>query len=375
MWTPATASTVLALALALSPALTIAARDSSLGLKASHLHKNGIAFGFIPGWGEAKAPSTATSLNAILESTPMSIVGAYANLKAADTQMKQIDGYVTDMLKIKGPKPPLQIALMPVEGFDNVTEEIAERVAKKMASVNAQGIPVWLRYAHEQNGDWYVWGGQPEAFKKSWKVIATAVRKHAPDTYLLWSPNSFFGGDGATDEEMIAGKRGGWKPYYPGDDQVDIVGLSFYHYGGFERLNKRPADGAALKMMKAFDKLYGSAKGKPMVLSETGASFARNATTGQPSPGGATEYNIKLDWLKQLTSPQLREQVPSYKALCWDENAGGNSPVKTMDFRLITSGDKTLNKDALNYLKSDKLKTCTNRSRIAKRTGRPMRVV
>lgn len=45
MWTPATASTVLALALALSPALTIAARDSSLGLKASHLHKNGIAFG------------------------------------------------------------------------------------------------------------------------------------------------------------------------------------------------------------------------------------------------------------------------------------------------------------------------------------------
>jgi hypothetical protein len=33
---------------------------------------------------------------------------------------------------------------MPSEGLANVTQEVAERVADKMASINAQGITVWL---------------------------------------------------------------------------------------------------------------------------------------------------------------------------------------------------------------------------------------
>lgn len=51
-----------------------------------------------------------------------------------------------------------------------------------MAALNAEGITVWLRYAHEMNGDWYAWGQQPQAFIASWEMMANTVHATAPDT-------------------------------------------------------------------------------------------------------------------------------------------------------------------------------------------------
>lgn len=54
------------------------------------------------------------------------------------------DPYIYDLLRQPGDKAVFQVALMPSEGLANVTQEVAERVADKMASINAQGITVWL---------------------------------------------------------------------------------------------------------------------------------------------------------------------------------------------------------------------------------------
>lgn len=96
-------------------------------------------------------------------------IGAYAQILSADPNMTQIvsqviltglgmhvpwpyliastglqNPYLEDLLKQPGDKPVLHIALMPAEGLANVTLEVAERVADKMASINAQGVTVWL---------------------------------------------------------------------------------------------------------------------------------------------------------------------------------------------------------------------------------------
>ena len=83
-------------------------------------------------------------------------IGAYAQILSADPNMTQLQPYLDDLLRQPGDRPVFALALMPSEGLDSITPEVAERVARKMGELNAQGITVWLRYAHEMNGEWCV---------------------------------------------------------------------------------------------------------------------------------------------------------------------------------------------------------------------------
>lgn len=329
--------------------------SATLGLSDNNLQKNGISVGFLPAWGEPMGASTATSLNALLP-RPMSIIGAYAQILSSDPNMTQMDPYIQDLLRQPGDKPVFHIALMPSEGLANVTQEVADRIADKMASINAQGITVWLRYAYEMNGEWYAWGHQPEAFIASWNMVAVTVRAKALNTYMVWSPNSLFNNDGD-----IHSLYGGYTPYWPGPENVDIVGLSFYHYGGFERLNNWPKVAEAQRVMVLFDSLFGSAQHKPMILSETAAAYTRDPVTNVPAVGNATESEIKWDWLWQITGPEIRQALPYYRALCWfeiikNENAAGNSAVKTEDFRIM-AGNGTVSIGSRTYMANSSLVT------------------
>lgn len=201
----------------------------------------------------------------------------------------------------------------------------------------------------------------------------TSIHAKAPKTYMNWSPNSYFG-------QSLDDPHGGYTQYWPGKQYVDMVGISFYHYGGQERQNIMPAYHEAFDKITQFDKLYASGQGLPMILSETGASYVRrlfllafclvmpNADvvlspplqttilqTGKPESGGASEHDIKMEWLRQLLSCDILRSVTSLKAITWfevikDENATGNTITKQEDFRLISTTDKTLNSDALKYL-------------------------
>ena len=84
----------------------------------------------------------------------MSVVGCYAQIDPNDPNFRQLDPYIADWKKLTGDKPVLAIALMPSQGFPSITQTVANNIAAKMAQLNAMGINVWLRYAHEMNGDW-----------------------------------------------------------------------------------------------------------------------------------------------------------------------------------------------------------------------------
>lgn len=176
-----------------------------------------------------------------------------------------------------------------------------------MAAINARGLTVWLRYAHEMNGDWYVWGRQDQAFIASWRLLTNAIRAKAPTTYMNWSPNSML--DTSVDDKK------GYTMYFPGAQYVDLVGLSWYHFGGQYRSNVLPDPGQAIGMMKQFDDIYGpGGYNLPFILSETGASYTTIIQTGQPESGGASEIDIKKEWFRQLTSCQMLRDLPNLKA-------------------------------------------------------------
>lgn len=78
-------------------------------------------------------------------------------------------------------------------------------------------IPVLFRPYHEMNGSWFWWGGRPgeEGFISLWKQLFHYYTDvHGLNNLIwVWSPDN---------------PKHGFKPYYPGDDYVDMVACDIY---------------------------------------------------------------------------------------------------------------------------------------------------
>jgi beta-mannanase len=88
----------------------------------------------------------------------------------------------------------------------------------------ASGMPVYLRFAHEFNGDWYPWcparGTAPEQYVAAWRHLHDVFgRAGAANVRWIWSPDAA----AQTDVPLRA--------WYPGDDYVDVVGIDGYNWG------------------------------------------------------------------------------------------------------------------------------------------------
>lgn len=89
------------------------------------------------------------------------------------------------------------------------------------------------------------YGMQPQAFNQSWHNMYTLVKSVAPETIMVWAPNTPqgypYGQQGtqynalsAVDKALLDTNNNGQldagddalAPYYPGDDVVDWIGLS-----------------------------------------------------------------------------------------------------------------------------------------------------
>ncbi|MGU3437512.1 glycoside hydrolase family 26 protein [Actinomycetes bacterium M1A6_2h] len=125
------------------------------------------------------------------------------------------------------------------------------------------GKPIYLRFAHEQNGTWYPWsvaGGTPSnTYVAAWRhvhdVFASA---RTENVQWVWSPNVSFDGSTPSAES------------YPGADYVDVVGLDGYNWGTSLPTTHwiAPSDlfGASLDEMRSI------APDKPIVIAEVGSS-------------------------------------------------------------------------------------------------------
>lgn len=248
--------------------------------------------------------------------------------------------------QIRGENSTLLLTLEPRAGLAAVTEEVVAETAALLAEISDTGVPVIVRFAHEMNGSWYPWGQQPEEYVTTFRAMAAALDASAPGVAMMWAPNygggyPFTGGQFETtaDEpgfELLDTDGDGvltmaddpYAPYYPGDDVVDWVGMSLYHWGSTypwgENEVAEPTKfvdqlrgtyvglGGDDSSLPDFAATYAEGPGIPLAIPET-AAFVR----ADVDPALALE--IKRSWWQQVFAADTLEQVPGLAMINWFE--------------------------------------------------------
>jgi hypothetical protein len=299
-----------------------------------------------------------------LTSTP-ALYGRYVNFPLSLEDQGVITADVDELAPLRS---SLMLTIEPRKDLTVVTPEALEDLTENLIEWNKKGVPVLVRFAHEMNGSWYPWGQQPALYIEKFRQVADAVHQ-APSSAMLWSPNEgagypFAGGEHEVKKDSadmhaldtngdgkLTNEDDPYAPYWPGDDAVDWVGLSLYHFGESypwgENTIPEPgklADKVTGSFKSAyvddtavpnFYDAYAEGHGKPFAISETGAFFNTSRNDGAESAA------IKQSWWEQLSDPDLQKQFPRLQLVVWFEfskleNQPGN-PV--IDWR--TTADPT----------------------------------
>ncbi len=128
------------------------------------------------------------------------------------------------------------------------------------------GDTVAVRFAHEMNGDWYPWAGNPDEYKKLYVDFHQRLSQAAPNANILWiwSVNA-----PDVPENNLA------MDYYPGDEYVDLIGLDGYLKNPPWFVRAYIYLKAKLTQKGAFDYIFAeqmerlAVLGKPFMVTET----------------------------------------------------------------------------------------------------------
>lgn len=127
-------------------------------------------------------------------------------------------------------------------------------------SAKEWGGPLFLRFGHEMNGNWYPWDGAhnggaagPEKFKAAWRYIYRLKKElGAENVTLVFCLNNL--------SQPVAS----WNSigaYYPGDEYVDWLGFDGYNWGGSEWCSFDAVFSSAYAELTALS-------GKPLMIGE-----------------------------------------------------------------------------------------------------------
>ncbi|GAA5858385.1 hypothetical protein JCM8547_004673 [Rhodosporidiobolus lusitaniae] len=224
--------------------------------------------------------------------------------------------------------------------WDAVTTADLESLAKQIYDYQANSNrTVFLRYAPEMQGTWMTYGQQPTAFLTGWQNMYTTIRQIAPETILVWAPNTpqgypygqqtAFAALDAADQALLDTNNNGEldadddaiAPYYPGDPYVDWIGLSIYYKGiPSDTQNTEQPDGYCAQVMNGTNPESGvnitnwytdycAAKpDKACMFAEAGAAFHTD------DDGTATQEQLQQAWLKDCyTNTSLYQDFPRLK--------------------------------------------------------------
>jgi len=172
-------------------------------------------------------------------------------------------------------------------------------------AVKLFGKPLFIRFGHEMNGNWYSWDGThsggstttgygdqskadgPEryvdAYRYVWEVFES---RSVTNVTWIWCPNA----------DNVPGQA--WNDmlnYYPGDEYVDWVGIDGYNFGS--------AGGGWRMFSNIYTTPYNKVKGygKPIIIGE----FASGESGGD-----------KAAWITDCFS-KLKTTFPQIKAWVW----------------------------------------------------------
>ena len=203
-----------------------------------------------------------------------------------------------------------------------VLEAITDGLYDDYVTAWAEGMrdfdkPVFLRFGHEMNGDWYPWSGVkngggtldgygspdladgPERYVDAYRHIHDIFSQAGADKVLwVWCPNAPF--------EAMTQALGSWnKPaaYYPGDDYVDWLCFDGYNWGASAFGQQFNAKWTSFEDIFAgsYAELQAINPSKPIIIGE----FASTEEGGD-----------KAAWIKQAFD-DIRNKFPQIRAIIW----------------------------------------------------------
>ena len=168
------------------------------------------------------------------------------------------------------------------------------------------GRPLYLRWAHEMNGNWYPWcvdvnGNSSADYVAAWRHIVGIFREEgAANVRWVWSPNRV--GNEAVPFETL----------YPGHGVVDWVALDGYNRS------------TSASTWRDFATLFGQSYRALTELTEKPVMIAETAST---EAGGD-----KAQWIRQALLNDLPAEFPRVKAVVWFHTSKSSG-----DWRVDTS--------------------------------------
>lgn len=165
-----------------------------------------------------------------------------------------------------------------------------EYLTRFAGQVKAWGRPMWIRFAHEMNGNWYPWsvgvnGNTASQYVAAYRHVVDVFRAAgATNVKWVWNPNTLLG-----NENLGA--------MYPGDGYVDWAGIDGYNFGTAQSWSSwgtpQQVFGATLAAVRGVT-------AKPIAITET-------ASTEQ---GGN-----KAQWIQAFFA--MLKSNPDIKAFFW----------------------------------------------------------
>jgi hypothetical protein len=175
----------------------------------------------------------------------------------------------------------------------------------------AFGQPLFLRWGHEMNGDWYQWSGMknngakmdtfgdpqkpdgPELFVAAYRHIHDVFQQAGASNVLwVWCPNVVMTGTLGAEWNQLAN-------YYPGDEYVDWLCMDGYNWGTSQDWSKWQTFDEVFRA--TYDELRAINATKPIMIGETASS----------DKGGD-----KAAWITDAFA-RLQQDYPQIRALTW----------------------------------------------------------
>lgn len=248
---------------------------------------------YVSAQGEVGAPEDAAVLDryAQMVGRKPDIVMDYSNV--TDPLLTQTE---IANLAARGETPLVTWQLFK-SGWSGPTIPLSEIAAGKYdsylrnAATLAKGLPfneIMIRFAHEMNGNWYGWSGDPSNYVAAWRHIVTIFRQeNANNVKFVWSPNVDYG-------------NYPFSAYFPGDAYVDYVGLDGYNWGA-AGIGTNKWESLSQVFSRSYQQLT-QLSSKPVIITEVSSSEA----------GGS-----KASWIREGFLSTIPKDFPRVAAVIW----------------------------------------------------------
>lgn len=188
-----------------------------------------------------------------------------------------------------------ETAIMPLRSYDGFTAQNPSQaiaVAKVLQQFTQAGVQVRLRFGHEMNyygnptGGQYIYNNDTAAFKEAFKQMSIAAKQYCQNkVQMVFNPNW----GSLTDIDRWA----------PDPSTYDLIALDYYA----QSKNSLNVD-KYISIVQPFYQKYGQNGAKPYIIAETSLQF--NST-----------IDDRLQWLRTLSDPKLRQTLKSLQSLTW----------------------------------------------------------